>query len=203
MRSVLSQSSADPPRLSSTIARTRSSSARSADLVLHVVLARTAACIPHTVELPPIVGSVGSLNFYAAGIGSSGSGKSTAVATGRELVPAPPGLDIADDRPIGSGEGIAEAYMGTVEQETEDGKKARMRAQVRHNAFIYVDEGEALVDMMHRKLHQGSSASVRLAQPNVGRSGAVYGGCPGWLSDGSLRCRSRPAGVTGSLWGHR
>jgi hypothetical protein len=124
---------------------------RSADLVLHVVLARIAACIPHTIELPPIVGSAGSLNYFAAGIGPSGSGKSTAVATGRELVPAPVGLDIADDRPIGSGEGLAEAYMGLVEQETEDGRKTRVRAQIRYNAFVYVDEGEALVDLMDRK----------------------------------------------------
>lgn len=126
------------------------SRSRSADVVLHAALARVAACLPHTIELPPVVGAAGSLNFFTAPVGPSGTGKSTGVAIARELVAPPQGLDIADNLPLGSGEGIAEAYMGTRKEPNEEGKLANVRVQVRFNAFIYVDEGEALVELMKR-----------------------------------------------------
>lgn len=142
---------------------------RSADLVLHTVFARVAAVTPHTIELPAIVGGPGCLNIYGAAIGPSGAGKSSGTHTGRELVPAPAGLDIADDRPIGSGEGIAELFMGQVEEEGPDGKKVKVRRQVRHHAFVYVDEGEALVDLIGR---QGSTLLETLRR---GWSGSALG----------------------------
>lgn len=126
------------------------SRSRSADVVLHAALARVAACLPHTIELPPIVGAAGSLNVFTAPVGPSGTGKSTGVAIARELLVPPPGLDIADNLPLGSGEGIAEAYMGMRKEPNEEGKLANVRVQVRFNAFIYVDEGEALVELMKR-----------------------------------------------------
>lgn len=123
---------------------------RSADLVLHAVLARLCSYTPHTLELPALVGSPGSLNFFTAAIGPSGAGKSSGVAVAAELVPKPSGIDIEPDRPLGSGEGIAEGFMGTVLEEGEGGKKVRRRRQVRFNAFIYGDEGAALTAMMER-----------------------------------------------------
>jgi hypothetical protein len=123
---------------------------RSGDAVLCAVLARVAAYLPHTLQLPPIVGGPGSLNWYGIPIGGSGTGKSSAIRIGAELVPCPQGLDVADDRPLGSGEGVAEAYMGSVD-ETEDGRTVKVRKQVRYNALIRCDEGEALTELLSRK----------------------------------------------------
>jgi hypothetical protein len=131
------------------IRRAAHARSRSADAVLHTVLARVAACTEYGVELPPIVGGPASLNYFAAVIGPSGSGKSTSISTGRDLIPEPTAqvIDMVDDRPLGSGEGIAELYMG---HQTDDEGKT-VRGQVRQNAFVYVDEGEALIGMIDRK----------------------------------------------------
>jgi hypothetical protein len=124
---------------------------RSADLVLHATLARLIAYTPHTYELPPIVGSAGSLNYFTAAIGPSGAGKSSGCTIAGELISRPPYLDVADDQTLGSGEGLAELFMGTVEEEGDGGKKVKVRRQVRYNAFVYGDEGQALTAMMERR----------------------------------------------------
>ncbi len=116
---------------------------RAADGVLHAVLARTAAMIDPDVRLPPITGSHASLNFFAALVAPSGGGKSTSIDIARDLVPGDQALM---DRPIGSGEGLAELYMGVVEA---DGKK--IRTQTVYRAFVTVDEGEALFEMSSRR----------------------------------------------------
>lgn len=123
---------------------------RSADLVLHAVLARVCAYSLHSLELPPIVGAPGSLNYDVAATGPSGSGKTSGVAIASELVARPPDVNVADNMPLGSGEGVAELFMGTVEEEREDGKTVKVRRQVRHNAFMFGDEGQALTAMMDR-----------------------------------------------------
>lgn len=123
---------------------------RSADVVLHGVLARVAASISHTIEIPPIVGAPGSLNYFVAITGPSGSGKSSGAHIATELVPTPAGIDLVDDMPLGSGEGLAELYMGVVEEEGPGGKPRQVRQQVRYNAFVYGDEGAALTAMMDR-----------------------------------------------------
>ena len=122
---------------------------RSADAVLHAVLARVAAFSPFQWEIPPIVGAPGSLNLFTAVIGPSGAGKSTAVAIAQELVPA--SSDAADGLPLGSGEGLAEAYMGQRSDVDDKGRKIKVRCQIRYNAFCYVDEGEALIEHLDRK----------------------------------------------------
>lgn len=122
----------------------------SPDAVLAAVLARVAANTHHTFAIPPIVGSAGSLNFYAAIIAPSGAGKSTAIAISEELVPGSILDDLANGLPLGSGEGLAEAFMGEKTETDHDGKTKKVRAQVRHNAFVIVDEGAAITAMMDR-----------------------------------------------------
>jgi hypothetical protein len=125
--------------------------------VLHAVLARIAAVVPHTVDLPALVGAPANLSYLAAVVGPSGVGKSTAVAIARELVPRdlfPPvalGEDrnVADCLPLGSGEGLVESLFGTVVEASEKGT-SKTRAQVRFNAFFYADEGEALTALAGR-----------------------------------------------------
>ncbi|SUS08664.1 hypothetical protein DF3PA_350014 [Candidatus Defluviicoccus seviourii] len=91
------------------------------------------------------------LSLFAAVVGPSGAGKSTAAAAARDLVAAGAG-DALLDQPIGSGEGIAEAFMGEVETKPAAGRKKAEteRRQVRRLAHFHVDEGEALVRLAKR-----------------------------------------------------
>lgn len=157
---------------------------RSADLVLHATLARLIAYTPHTYELPPIAGSAGSLNYFAAAIGPSGAGKSSGCTIAGELITRPNSIDVADDQTLGSGEGLAELYMGTVEEEGDNGKKIKVRRQVRYNAFVYGDEGAALTAMMERK---GATLPEAIRR-------AWTGGALGQANASAERTRVIPAG---------
>lgn len=122
---------------------------RSAEAVLGSVLARAAAIAPHTLRLPPIVGSAVPLSFYVATIAVTGIGKSSGSAIACELVPAP--AWVADNLPIGSGEGIAEVLFDWVSEPDENGKSRRVKRQTRHNAFLFIDEGDVVFDIGQRK----------------------------------------------------
>ena len=131
---------------------------RSADLVFGVTLARLAAMIPHTMRFDSGVGGRGSLNLFVAAIGASAAGKSTGKSVSVDLLARPRYLDddlFRDGLPLGSGEGLAEAYYGTVTREQEVGttgktRTVKVREQVRHNVFVYVDEGETLTKTIER-----------------------------------------------------
>ena len=125
----------------------------------------------HRRGLPPLVGGPGSLNYFAAVIGRAGAGKSAGAATARDGLPlADRGLEVADDRPLGSGEGLAELYMGArTEDDPATGKPTKVRAQVRWNTYLYIDEGEALLDQTDRK---GATISETLRR---GWSGQTLG----------------------------
>lgn len=89
-----------------------------------------------------------------------------AAKVARMLRPVPPRLTLPplstdpapfrDGIPIGSGEGIAEAFYGSVRRPTGEvtvkgePKWEKVRARVRHNVFIYVDEGKALISICDR-----------------------------------------------------
>ena len=113
----------------------------SADSVLLAVLARVVMLTPPTVTLPAIVGSRVSLNLFTSIVDSSGGGKSAAIAVARELLPHQR-KDIADPILPSSGEGLIEAFMGTVDE--GDGKKGK-RAQVMTAGLAWVDEGQGLL----------------------------------------------------------
>lgn len=124
------------------------SRASSPDALLAFVLARVAAATPPSVRLPAIVGAAGSLNFCAAVIGPPGAGKSTSKRAAAELIT----LDddcILDDVPIGSGEGLVDAFfeMATID---EDGKKVKRKTQTKTAVVAYIDEGQALAEMGKR-----------------------------------------------------
>jgi hypothetical protein len=114
----------------------------SADAVLLMVLARLAAMKPHAIRVATHRGFA-VLNLFIAVIGDSGGGKSCAQGTAADLLRPPSGLDFLDAVPVGSGEGIAEAFMG---MEGTPKKKV----QVRHNALFYVDEGAVLAKLAER-----------------------------------------------------
>jgi hypothetical protein len=121
----------------------------SGDAVLHTALARISAMREPTLYIANGFGK-SSANYFAAPVGPSGTGKSVAANTLDELLPLPvylAGPDaFADGVPIGTGEGIVEAYMGM--EPDEEGKVRR--AQVRRNAFMFVDEGETFTKLCER-----------------------------------------------------
>lgn len=122
---------------------------QSADALFGVCLTRIAALTPPSVLLPNPVATHGTLDFATALIGESGGGKTSAMRRGRDVLPIEdPDVLVA---PLGSGEGIVEAYMGTIEVVGEDGKTREERAQVRRSYLATADEGEAMAELGGRR----------------------------------------------------
>lgn len=119
----------------------------SADALLGVVLARVCAGISPEVRLPPIIGSDASLNTFVALVGPSGSGKSSSVACGRDLVPLD-GDGVRDGLQVGSGEGLIEAFLGLP---PEGQARAGAKVQVVTSVLAVLDEGEALAQQAGRR----------------------------------------------------
>lgn len=124
---------------------------RAADAVLYGVLARIAAFRPPLAAIDTGIGAPASLNLLVAFCDPSGGGKSSPEKIARRLLPAPTDQEGVDGLPLGSGEGLAEAYMGMVDQLDErTGKTEKVRAQTGHNAFFYADEGQVLTGLNAR-----------------------------------------------------
>lgn len=147
--------------------------ARSADIVLGGVLARVASLVPPELQADTGVGSPASLNLLVNLLGPSGSGKSSAAWIPRQLITPPPGLDYLDELPLGTGEGIAEAFMGEKAVETGEiyasgpnkgkPKTERIRTQARANALFYADEGESLTKQLFGRNGATIGEAVRRA----------------------------------------
>jgi hypothetical protein len=129
------------------------SKVRSADVVLAGLLCRLSALAPHTLRADTGIGTPASLNLFAAIVGPSGGGKSSGLSVARKLVKIDRDLE---EYPLGSGEGVAEAYMGETDEPTgemaKDGseKTKRIRKQVRHNVLFHSDEGASLNKLIER-----------------------------------------------------
>lgn len=138
----------------SRIRQAAHSKVRSADVVFYGALVRIAAMAPHTLRADTGVGTPASLNLFAAIVGPSGGGKSSGLSVGRELVKETRPIE---EFPLGSGEGIAEAYMGEameptgdMDKKTGDAKMVKVRKMVRHNVLFHSDEGSTLVKLLER-----------------------------------------------------
>jgi hypothetical protein len=172
------------------------------DAVLGVVLARAAAMVSH--ELTFNSGKPGNLNLFVNIVAPSGIGKSEAMRSGRQLIAVPAYLcdqngEINRDRyreaSLGSGEGMAEIYMGVKEVETGDivrsgpgkgdPKTKPVRMQIRNNAFLHLDEGETLTKMTERR---GSTVGQILRSAWVGAQ-------LGQANAAELTTRDVPAGT--------
>lgn len=148
----------------------------SADLVFYSLLARLSGMLSHHIRAETGIGGRASLNIFAAMVGASGAGKSISAGLVRDLMAAAD-PEFRDGMPIGTGEGIAESFMGMVEEPTGEihqrGKLAgdpvmqRVRKQVRHNAYFYVDEGETLARLAERS---GSILGETLRRAAIGET---------------------------------
>lgn len=141
---------------------------RSPDAVLGSVLARVALLVPPSVRLPAIVGATATVDVIVALVAPSGVGKSTAMTIGAELVP------IHDEAvlvgvPIGSGEGLIDAFLAMVDEVGTDGKTRSVKRQVRRAVLAVVDEGQVLAELSKR---QGSTIEMTL---RTGWSGNTLG----------------------------
>lgn len=127
----------------------------SADVLFWAVMARTSGMLSHRIRAETGIGDRASLNIFASPVGPPGAGKSSSAGLARKLMLAPDD-DFPDGLPIGTGEGIAEAFMGETEEATGDFKKGgdpvttKVRKQVRHNIYFYVDEGSVLSQLGQR-----------------------------------------------------
>ena len=128
-----------------------------ADPVLYAILARISATLPpgQRVQTGIMSPKGASLNLFVAAIGPSGSCKSSSASIAKSYFQ--PGVeDMLDGIGLGSGEGLAEAYMGWVEINTGElhnngnPKTKKVRQQTRENVYIVVDEGESLTRQMER-----------------------------------------------------
>lgn len=84
--------------------------------VLGVTLARVVAVVPPAVVLPSLVGGHGSLNLFVGIVGRSGAGKGTAETAAEDALPLP---DPIAKVTVGSGEGIAHAYVKRTKEGVE------------------------------------------------------------------------------------
>lgn len=149
----------------------------SPDAVLGSVLARAAAMASHRLSF--VSARPGSLQLFVNVVAPSGIGKTEAMRTASRLILPPTYLcdpygelrhDAFKEAGLGSGEGLAEAYMGVKDVDTGefykygpnkgDPKTKPIRAQVRHNALLFLDEGETLTKMM--KERRGATVGMAL-----------------------------------------
>lgn len=129
----------------------------SADAVLGNVLARFSSMMKFTVNLDTGI-SEAPLNMFVIVLGGTGTGKGESSKASKDLLRLPPHLTLAlaqtpyvDGQSIGSGEGIAEAFMGMASiQDPNTGQVFKVRTQVRHNVFLVADEGRAFATQADR-----------------------------------------------------
>ena len=118
--------------------------------VLGCVLARVAAFTPPSSRLPALIGSSATLGTYVALYARSGGGKSSATGCAGELLPVIPAGCIGP-LPLGSGEGLIDAYFELVEDTDGGGKKRMVKRQTRRGALFILDEGQVLAEMGNRR----------------------------------------------------
>ena len=130
----------------------------SPDAVLVNVLARTATLVPPTLKLPPVVVDVATFDFFGCVVADTGMGKTGVQGLARRLLPDP-GAELTQferpiwfDQPLGSGEGVVQAFMVPDIRDDENGKKQAVGQKVGRQAVHFlVDEGSALMAMGQRK----------------------------------------------------
>jgi Bifunctional DNA primase/polymerase, N-terminal len=130
----------------------------SADGVLYATLARLSGMVPHACRIDTGVLRPASANLFVVAAGGPGAGKSSTADVAKNLYQCPL-LDFMDGLPLGTGEGMVETYFDWVYVDDlskplkKNGFPAQKREkqQVRHNAFLVADEGQAMVKLMQQR----------------------------------------------------
>lgn len=116
--------------------------------VLAWLLAEMLMAAPHDKYLPPKVGSRASLNMGFALVGDSGAGKSASQGVARDLI-FDSQYEPEDVLPIGSGEGVVDAFCDWVDMGVEKPKLVLMPTMGAAKIFT-VDEGETFRNLIQR-----------------------------------------------------
>ncbi len=139
------------------------------DMLLGACLARFSALLPKGTAMDTgILNKRASLNLLVAGIGGSGGGKSSAADEAATIIPVPVDMEkLFVEGVLGSGQGIADAYMGKVCVNPDAPAKERKfeYAQRLHNAFLWLDEGQTLGTLAAMK---GNSTLATLRSAAMG-----------------------------------
>ena len=137
----------------------------SADLVFHAALAKIAAMTSHKLTFNSGHGNRSSLNYFTAPVGISGIGKPAAPpsSTTTTYSPVPDCLLSKDDEtekfldglPLGSGKASPRPTWASRRRRSGRRKMGapvtrKVRKQIRHNAFVVVDEGETFTRLGER-----------------------------------------------------
>lgn len=129
------------------------------DAVLGAVFARLSAYAAPATTVDLGIGP-SPVTLFCIAYGRPSAGKGLAVRTAGDLVPIPPYLgDNFRERPLGSGEGVTESYMGMIPDPTDETGKRKIRAQKRDRILFTMDEGEGLIRMAGRN---GSTIATTL-----------------------------------------
>lgn len=118
----------------------------SPDAVLVSVLSRIAALTAPSVRIPAFVGSKATFDFMSVVVAASSGGKSVSNDVSADLLP-PRNKRVLMDAPIGSGEGLIQAFMGL----DEDGKNPSYKHGDIHSIHFTIDEGLALMKQTARQ----------------------------------------------------
>ncbi|MBL8668997.1 MAG: bifunctional DNA primase/polymerase [Rhodospirillales bacterium] len=134
---------------------------------LGAALSRVAAMLPPGSGFSSGIGgkTITPMNLLCCIVAVSGGAKTQALFAAEEMVPRPTFLDV-EEATVGSGEGIVDSFMGSVPNDSGKGSTIR---QVRHNAWLYMDEGEALFKLAA----QPSNTTLEILRSAV--SGAPIG----------------------------
>lgn len=128
------------------------SRACSADAVLGVLLARLASCVPGRLRVDTGVRTPTPLSTFAVLLGNSGTGKSSAAAVALAILPQ--GIFHTESHPLGSGEGLCDAYMTACKASEVPGgdqdAKGTVYVQTVWNAFFHADEGARVLEVGKR-----------------------------------------------------
>ncbi|WP_170321521.1 bifunctional DNA primase/polymerase [Acrocarpospora pleiomorpha] len=145
--------------------------------VLGAVLAHAVAAVPPTVVLPPLTGSVGSLNIFTALTGPSGAGKGAAIGVARDAVRIiePDVFSDDDSRPdvfmtkLGTGQGITRAFMELTPVDPEKPSGPKRWTQVRDRALFTNSEIDNIT------AHANQTAATLMSELRSAFSGEMLG----------------------------
>lgn len=153
------------------------------------MLCRASALIPPCYKLPGVGGGgigTGTLDLMGCIVAETGGGKSRTGNIARSLVVDPAHELPFDERkvlmdmPVGSGEGLIDAYYRTIMEEDEDGKKQAVRRVWRTGMFMTCDEGNAFISVQGRKgvtiveTMNSAWSGETLGQTNTGGDGGRF-----------------------------
>ncbi len=139
----------------------------SPDAVLGAVLARESAYAHPREGVDLGLGGTSPLTVFSILLGPPAAGKGRSLRCAADILPVPGWLAGFQQRSLGSGEGMVEAYYGLVlpppGPDGKPGKGGKVHKQVRGNVLFVHDEGEALVKIITGRSGTTIAQTIRSA----------------------------------------